>query len=97
MAKYILSPQAQKSLKQVRSYTLKNHGKMQTRTYLKMLRDGMRDIAKKPETSGVKRNEIKKGYYSMWVGRHTIYYRICVSHVDIIDILHQKMDPSRYL
>ena len=47
MPKYILSPEAKERLKQIRNYTLKNYGKQQTKTYLKMLRDRMREVASK--------------------------------------------------
>lgn len=97
MPKYTLSLEAQKSLKKIRNYTLENHGKQQTKIYLKILRDQMKDIAAKPETKGTPRNEIKESYYSAFAGRHTIYYRIQPTHIDIIDILHQNMEPTKHL
>ncbi len=69
----------------------------QTKTYLKMLRNRMRDIANKPDSLGTARHEIKKGYYSIFSGQHTIYYRFRDTHIDIIDILHQSMDPEKHL
>ncbi len=97
MSKYILSPAAKKSLEQIKAYTLENHGKQQTKIYLKMLRDRMRDTAQSPDKNGTPRDEIKKGYYSVFAGKHTIYYRIRDTHVDIIDILHQSMEPTKHL
>ena len=97
MPKYILSPEAKEKLKQIRNYTLKNYGKQQTKTYLRMLRDRMRKVAKQPDTLGTNRNDIKKGYYSVFAGKHTIYYRIRDTHIDIIDVLHQRMDPKKHL
>ncbi len=97
MPKYILSPEAKKSLKKIRNYTLENHGKQQTKIYLKMLRDQMKNIAAKPEVKGTSRNEIKESYYGAFAEKHTIYYRIQPTHIDIIDILHQNMEPSKHL
>ena len=97
MLKYTLSLEAQKSLKKIRNYTLENHGKQQTKIYLKILRDQMKNIAAKPEIKGTSRNEIKESYYSAFAGRHTIYYRIQPTHIDIIDILHQNMEPTKHL
>lgn len=97
MSKYIISTEAQKSLKQIRTYTLKNHGKQQTKIYLKMLRSRMQDISKKPDSKGTARDDLKKGYYSVFAGKHTIYYRIRDTHIDIIDVLHQSMEPSKHL
>lgn len=96
MAKYILSPQAQSSLQDIRDYTLENFGKQQTNTYLKMLQKHMKDLAATP-TRGKERDEIKAGYYSSFIGSHTIYYRIADTHIDVIDVLHQSMEPMRHL
>lgn len=96
MAKYILSPQAQSSLQDIRDYTLKNFGKQQTTAYLKILQKHMKDLAATP-TRGKERNEIKAGYYSSFIGSHTIYYRIADTHIDVIDELHQSMEPMRHL
>jgi len=96
MAKYSLSPQAQSSLQHIRDYTLENFGKQQTTAYLKMLQKPMKNLAAKP-ARGKERDEIKAGYYSSFIGSHTIYYRIADTHIDIIDVLHQSMEPMRHL
>jgi|TARA_B110000908_G_scaffold131051_1_gene154122 toxin ParE1/3/4 len=95
MAKYILSPQAQRNLKDIRAYTLKNFGKQQTRAYLKILQTHMKALAATP-SKGKKRDEIKTDYYSSFIGSHTIYYRIAHTHIDIFDALHQSMEPMRH-
>ena len=96
MGKYVLSPAAQTSLKNIRSYTLKNHGKSQTIIYLKKLRDKMQNLAGDPDR-GTARDEIKNGYYSAFIERHTIYYKILPDHIAIIDVMHQRMEPKRHL
>lgn len=96
MPKYILSPQAQASLQEIRAYSLKHFGKRQTAIYLKELHERMKDLAAAP-SKGTARDEIKLGYYSSFVGSHTIYYRISDTHIDIIDVLHQRMEPTRHL
>jgi toxin ParE1/3/4 len=96
MAKFVLSPQAQKSLKQIQRYTFENYGKQQTSLYLNGLRKRMQQLAESP-FDGKPRSEIKTDYYSYYEGRHTIYYRIRDTHIDIIDILHQSMEPDRHL
>jgi len=94
MGKYLLSPAAQASLTGIRTYTLNNHGKSQTATYLKKLRDKMLFLADNPE-QGAARDELKTGYYSAFIEHHTIYYKILPTHIAIIDVLHQRMDPKR--
>lgn len=97
MPKYILSPEAKKSLRQIGNYTLKNYGTEQKKKYLKMLRDSMQKAANAPEANGTARDEIKAGYYSIFAGKHTIYYRIKPTHIDIIDVLHQRMEPTKHI
>lgn len=97
MSKYILSPQAQRHLLQIRDYTLENHGVQQKNIYMKMLRDKMRLVAKSPYEKGKERNDIKAGYYSIRAEKHYIYYRIRDTHIDIIDVLHGSMEPSQHI
>lgn len=96
MAKYILSPQAQNSLQDIRDYTLEHFGKLQTTAYLEMLQKHMKDLAATP-TRGKERDEIRAGYYSSFIGSHTIYYRIVDTYIEVIDVLHQSMEPMRHL
>jgi toxin ParE1/3/4 len=96
MPKFVLSPQAQKSLRQIRSYTLENFGKQQTKFYLNAIHTRMLHLAKHP-LDGKLRDDIRSGYYSYFEGSHTIYYRIRDTHIDVIDVLHQSMEPNRHL
>lgn len=96
MAKYYLSPQAERSLIQINQYTLKSFGELQRKKYLNMLRKQMRTAAANPER-GRERNEIKQGYYSVPAEKHHIYYRIGDGHIEVMDVLHQSMEPSLHL
>jgi toxin ParE1/3/4 len=95
MPNFVLSPQAQKSLKQIRSYILENFGKQETILYLNALRERMQHLAKHP-SDGKTRDEIKAGNSSYFVGKHTIYYRIRITQIEIIDVLHQSMEPNEH-
>ena len=96
MANYLLSPQAQESLVQISQYTLDNFGERQKNRYLKMLRSRMRTAAKNPEKGKV-REDIKAGYYCVQAEKHNIYYRIRDSRIEIIDVLHQSMEPKIHI
>ncbi len=96
MPNYVLSPQAQNSLKQISRYTTENFGEQQKRKYIKLLREKMRGAANSPY-KGQKRSEIKEGYHSIRAGRHHIYYRIQETHIEIIDVLHQSMEPGLHI
>ena len=96
MAKYLLSPAAQNSLKEIKAYSLKNFGTRQTTIYLKNLHACMQDLAENP-SKGTERPEIKKGYYSKFIASHTIYYCMNSTQIGIIDILHQAMEPKLHI
>ena len=96
MAKYTLSPIAQSRLKEIKAYSLEHFGKHQTTIYLKKLHECMQGLANEP-SKGTARNDLKKGYYSKFITSHTIYYRINTPHIEIIDILHQSMEPKRHI
>lgn len=96
MATYFLSPQAQQSLKQISQYTTENFGERQRKKYLKMLRDKMRQIAKNPYQRK-NRDDIKNGYYSVSAESHHVYYRIRDTQIEVIDVLHQSMEPALHL
>jgi toxin ParE1/3/4 len=96
MSKYVLSPAAQESLINIKNYSTKTFGKKRTRVYLSSLRNRMKELSVAPFI-GLERDDIKKGYLSYYEGSHTIYYRITQTHIEIIDILHQSMEPSLHL
>ena len=61
-----------------------------------MLRKQMRAVAADP-AQGQARSDIKPGYFSIRAGKHHIYYRIGDAHIEIIDVLHQSMEPALHL
>jgi toxin ParE1/3/4 len=96
MGKYVLSPQARKSLKNIKYFSFKEFGEVQTKLYLEQLRQGMQSAADSP-LNGLARDDIKTGYYSKPLNSHIIFYRITSVHLEVIDVLHQRMDYIRHL
>lgn len=96
MPRYILSPAAKSSLRQIKVWSLERFGSQTTQDYLGRLRQKMRGLVKEPLT-GRHRPEVKAGYYSAFVGSHTIYYRLADADIEIVDVLHQSMEPQRNL
>lgn len=96
MPKYVLSPEAARSIAEIDSYTVNQFGPKQAIRYLENLLDCLEFIAEDPRR-GVHRPELNSHYYSYYVDSHTIYYRIISEQIQVIDILHQSMEPSRHL
>ena len=96
MAKYVLSPAAQISLRKIKDYSTKNFGSQKSNTYLLAIREHMQFLAASP-FAGLIREDINAAYYSSFVGSHTIYYRIQPHAIEVIDVLHQSMEPSKHI
>ncbi len=96
MVEYLLSLEAQQSLKEIKSFSIRNFGEQRAKIYLGDILTRFRELAANPLLGKV-RNELKEGYYSSFVGSHTIYYRTNSSLIEIIDVLHQSMEPKRHL
>ncbi len=96
MSKYILSWEAQSSLKEIQIYSAKTFGKERTKQYLASIRKRMKVLSENP-SRGIVREDLKVGYHSDFIGSHTIYYRIQSTHIDVIDVLHQSMDPTKHI
>jgi plasmid stabilization system protein ParE len=45
----------------------------------------------------MQRPELNVDCFSYFVGSHTIYYRITTGQIQIIDVLHQSIEPARHL
>ncbi len=96
MSNFVLSPEAQLSLKQIKTYSIKQFGTARTNRYLNEILLAFRALLENPDM-GRSRDELMPGYYSYFVGSHTIYYRIKPDLIEVIDVLHQSMEPSNYL
>ena len=96
MKRYILSPEAKTDIVNIRKYTTRQWGKVQTEKYTSRLRDRMRWLADNPML-GRSRDKIKEGYRSFNESSHIIFYRVAGSTIEIIGIPHQDMDIEQNL
>jgi len=98
MSNYVLTTEAQRSLKSIKKYSLESFGEKRTLLYLNSLRNRMKLLAETPKM-GAKRSDLFKAWlcYSYFEGSHTIYYEIKTTEIVIIDILHQSMEAKSHL
>jgi toxin ParE1/3/4 len=90
-----VTPRAAKDLKNIAAYTLKMWGKDQTHKYLQAMERRFMWLSENPEF-GKHRSDICEGYYSYPQGSHIIFYLIRDACIDIIGVLHQRMDIVSY-
>ena len=96
MRKYRLTPSAKSDLIDIWNYTVETWGEKQAEKYLQNIEDKLNQLAANPEL-GRQRPEISAGYYSFPVQKHILFYLNSGGHIDIIGILHGKMDIDKNL
>jgi|APHig6443718053_1056840.scaffolds.fasta_scaffold676890_1 toxin ParE1/3/4 len=90
-----VTPRAAKDLRAIASYTLRAWGRKQRDAYLRGLDRRFAWLAEHPYL-GKPRPDIKDGYHSYPQGSHVIFYLVCEAGIDIIGVLHQRMDVLTY-
>jgi toxin ParE1/3/4 len=95
-ARYRLTRTARQDLAEIGRYTERRWGVAQRRAYLAQL-DARMDLLVDHPQVGVAREDVRPGYRCLREGRHLIFYRAAADTVEIVRILHQRMDVRRYL
>lgn len=90
-----LTPAASRDLSAIWDFTAERWDVPQAETYIGELRAAIERIAEQPER-GRACDEIRDGYRRYAVGSHLVFYVNSEFGVDVIRILHQRMDPSRH-
>ena len=93
--RYRVSGRARQDLIGIGRYTEREWGREQRNHYLGQLDEAFRLIAANPQI-GQACDEILAGYRKFSQGSHVIYYR-SAELVEIIRVLHERMDPDTQL
>ena len=97
MKGYILSPAAQADLNQIWDYSARNWGAAQANRYVLDIRRAIEGLAD-GSRQGRAIDDIRPGYRKLAVASHFLFYRITdAGMIDIIRILHQRMDAASRL
>ncbi|MEV8215127.1 type II toxin-antitoxin system RelE/ParE family toxin [Leifsonia sp. NPDC077715] len=93
--RYRLTPAAQRDLSLIWDYTEDRWDALQAETYITEVRAAIERIADDPRRCHPC-DEIRPGYRRYGIGSHLVFYFPRESGVDVIRILHQRMDPTRH-
>ena len=96
MSRYVLSPAARADLEEIWGYTCDRWGDDQAEKYVREIQRAIERVVGNP---GIGRacDEVRPDYRKHAVGTHTLYYRIAsVDMIDVVRILHQRMDIDRH-
>ena len=88
---YRISKKAISDLEEIWFYTVEKWSVEQADRYYHLIFDEIAYICKN-ENAGKSMNHVRKGYRASKVKSHLIFYKVAKNVIDIIRILHEKMD-----
>ena len=91
-----LSPKAKLDLNRIWDHTYQEWGLEQAEKYVKELWDSIQAQLIDPSTSS-DIAYIRKGYRKIRSGSHVIFFKSTGAGINVVRILHQKMDFERHL
>lgn len=94
--RYRLTPAAQRDLSSIWDFTVGRWDADQAETYVLEIQSAIERIAEQPDR-GRPVDEIRAGYRRYAIGSHLIFFVESHDGVNVIRILHQRMDPTRHL
>lgn len=96
MPEFVLRPKARTDVDGIWDYTLQTWGRDQARTYLRALARAFKTLAKKPVLGRIY-DEVYEGLRVYPSGKHLIFYFTTGKGIDIVRILHARMDIPAHL
>jgi toxin ParE1/3/4 len=96
MTAFRLSAKSFEDLKSIARFTLKSWGREQRNIYLSKLDECFHILADQPHL-GSACDDIRMGYRVYHAGRHLIFYRQKSTGIEIVRILHDRMDVEIHL
>ena len=91
-----LSPKAKLDLSGIWDYTYQEWRLEQAEKYMQTLWQSMQGLIVDPSTS-VDIDYVRKGYRKTRTGSHVIFFKLADDGINVVRILHQKMDFERHL
>lgn len=91
-----LTPAAREDLSEIWDYTEETWGVTQAEKYLGELQSAMERLVDDPDR-GRACDEIRQGYRRFAIERHLIFYIAHSGSLDVIRVLHQRMDPGLHM
>ena len=93
---YRISKKAVSDLEEIWLYTVEKWSVTQADRYYDLILDEVNYICKNSD-AGKSMEHIRKGYRASKVKSHLIFYRIAADTIEIVRILHERMDIENRL
>ena len=95
MLEIVKRPLAKEDIKNIWLYSFNAWGETQADSYVLDLDQIICKLAQTP-TIGVKLEKVKNNYRQYHTKHHLVFYRYTKTTLEVVRILHEKMDVSRH-
>jgi len=92
----VIYPRAQSDIDGIWDYSAENWNAEQAHRYVGEIRKAIEIVAGDP-SRGRAVGDVRKGYFKFAVGSHFLFYLIKPSRVEVVRVLHQRMDFTRHI
>jgi len=93
--RYRLSPLAEADLEEIWLYTFRQWSVEQAEEYHNAIIMGIEGLVSGSNVP--QRTDVREGYWKYKVGMHVLYFRCSDKYLDVIRILHGRMDVDAHL
>lgn len=94
-AGYYLTPRAEADLEDIWRYTQRRWSTPQADKYIRDFLKVFSELAAAQHVG--QKCDVRDGYFKFPVGAHVIYYRQASDAIEVIRVLHGRMDVNRHL
>jgi len=91
-----LAPKARTDLAEIWRYTATRWDSAQADRYLAVLNGEIKAVSL-DHRLGRPCDEVRAGYRRRSSGSHAIFYRVAADHIEIMRVLHQRMDARQHV
>jgi len=88
---YVISKKAISDLEEIWYHTVQKWSADQANRYYDLILEKVNHICEKPD-SGKSFDHIRKGYRASKVKSHIIFYKVVNDSIEVIRVLHERMD-----
>jgi toxin ParE1/3/4 len=96
MSDYVLSPLAKADIEDIWDYTAANWNAGQAEKYIRQIQSAIEALAVDPLMAH-SCETIRAGYRKYPAGSHVIFIRVTPDAIDVVRILHSRMDFERHI
>ena len=96
MKRFVVSPRAQVDLEKIWNYTAARWSDQQAEGYIREIWQAIEVVAADPR-KGRACDDVRAGYRKHLVGAHVLFFREIDAGIDVVRILHQRIDFERHM